>query len=524
MTHSFLRLTALALLTGLATAQSTGDWEVLGTPGMSSAGVWCCQISFDAADRVHVAYQDHSLGHNPTSVNRFTNGEWSYVGAKGGASVGTGWYNHLAFDSAGTLYVASRDYGVAGRLNVRRATSGPTTAWSNVGPTGISNGDAHYTHLVVGADNAVYAAYEDGASQNKATVQRFANGTWSTLGPAGFTNAAADYTSLAIASDGTPYLAFADRQFPSSSGDGKVTVMRYAAEDDAWQYVGTPGFTTKGGLNLRLALDNDGVPYIVYQEYHLRITVMKFTGSEWVRVGSSASGSDRPVIETEAWRQWVSIDFDSQNVPYVCYQLFDQGRKAAVRKYAGGSWIAVGPIGFTPGSADYMAMAIDGYDRPHVAFRDSAADGKATVMRFAPSPYKYCTSTTSSIGCVPQITTNGMPSISDETPFLIGATSIINQRAGLLLYSLRPDNEPLGNGVMCLKTPWKRTAPQNSGGSATGTDCTGAFSIDFNAIMRTGLNPALTVGATVCAQYAYRDPPSPLGLGLTDAVRFQIRP
>jgi hypothetical protein len=527
MIHSFLRLISLALLAGLATAQSTGatgDWEVLGTPGMSSADVWCCQIAFDAADRPYVAYQDHSLGENPTSVKRFVNGAWSYVGAKGGASVGTGWYNHLAFDSAGTLYVASRDYGVSSKLNVRRATTGSTSTWVNAGPTGISSGEAHYTHIVVGGDDSVYAVYQDGANQNKATVRRYASGAWTTLGPAGFTANATDYSSLAIDKHGTVYVAFADRQFSSSSGDGKVTVMRYVAAQNAWQYVGAPGFTPTGGLNLRLALDNDGVPHVVYQEYHQRITVMKFVGGQWVRLGGSASGSDRPVIETESWRQWVSIDFDSQNAPYVCYQLMDQGRKAAVRKYSGGSWTAVGSIGFTPGSADYMAMAIDAYDRPHVAFRDSNASGKATVMRFAPSPYTYCTSMTSSVGCVPRITTSGTPSISDTAPFVIGATSIINQRPGILLYSLRPDHEPLGNGVMCLKTPWKRTAPQMSGGSATGADCTGAFAIDFNSVIRSGLNQSLVVGATVCAQYIYRDNPSPLGLGLTDAVRFQIRP
>lgn len=524
MIHSFIRCSSLALLAGLASAQSTADWEVLGTSGISDGGVWCCQIAFDSADRAYVAYQDHSLGVNPTSVKRFSNGAWSYVGAKGAASLGTGWYNHVAFDHAGNLYVATRDYAVAGKLNVRRASTNSPATWSNVGPAGISAGDAHYTHLIVGGDDSIYAVYEDGVNGNKATVRRFVNGAWANVGPVGFTPGSADYTSLAIASDGTLYIAFADGQFPASSGDGKVTVMRYAPQSSSWQYVGTPGFTATGGLNLRLALDNSGVPHVVYQEYHQRITVMKFNGTQWVKLGGSASGSDRPVIETESWRQWVSIDFDSQNTPFVAYQLLENGRKAAVRKYSGGSWLPVGSIGFTAGAADYMAMAIDGFDRPHVVFCDSAANGKATVMRFAPSPYTYCTSMTSSIGCMPQIRTIGVPSVSSDEPFWIGANSIINQSTGFLLYSLRPDHEPLGNGFLCLKTPWKRTTPQNSGGSATGTNCTGAFSFDFNTVIRAGLNPALAIGTTVCAQYAYRDTPSPLGLGLSDAVRFQIQP
>lgn len=523
MTDSFVRLFSAALLAGVASAQSS-DWQALGSPGFSSAGVWCCQIAFDSTDRVYVAYQDHSMGVNPTSVKRFVNGAWSYVGGKGEASIGTGWYNHLAFDSAGNLYVAARDYAVAGKLNVRRAPTGSGSAWSNVGPAGSSAADAHYTHLVVGGDNRAYAAYQDGAHQDRATVQRFENGTWTTLGPPGFTPGGVDYTSLAISASGTPYIAFADRQYPSSSGDGRVSVMRYAAAQNAWEYVGTPGFTTKGGLNLRLALDNDDAPYVVYQEYHLRITVMKFTGGQWVRVGGPASGPDRPVIETESWRQWVSIDFDSQNTPYIAYQLKDQGRKAAVRKYTGDSWVAVGSIGFTPGAADYLAMAIDSYDRPHVVFRDSAASGKATVMRFAPSPYSYCTSTPSAIGCVPQITTSGTPSATNATAFRVGAASVVNQTTGFLLYSLRPDHQPFGNGVLCLKTPWRRTAPQASGGVAEGATCSGVFSFDFNPVIQSGVVQALVPGATVCAQYVYRDPQSPLVPGLTNAVRFQIQP
>lgn len=525
MTTRFATLLSVALLVPLAAAQSASDWTVLGSPGISDGDVWCCQIAVDRTGAVYASYQDHSLGPNPASVQRFTNGAWSYVGGKGNASLGTAWYNHLAFDSSGALYLACRDYAVGGKINVRRAPSGVSTSWSTLGPAGISTGSAHYSHIAIGEDDAVYVVYADADALNKATVRRFANGAWTTVGPAGFTPSAANYPSLAVAHDGRVFVAFSDGQQLDTSGEGKVTVMRYDTALGQWQLVGSPGFTNVGGLNVRLALDRNDVPHIVYQEYHQRFTVMRCDGAQWVRLGGSAAGSDRPVLETEAWRQWCSLAFDSQNTPYVAYQLLDNGRKAAVRKFVDPNWVPVGTIGFSAGAADYMAMIVDGDDVPHVVFRDGSVAGRATVMRFAPSPYTYCTGVTSSLGCVPTISATGIPSLSNPAPFTIEASSIISQRAGLLLYSFAPDHQAFGGGgILCLASPWLRTTIQNSGGSATGDDCTGTFSYDFNSAIQSGLNPALVVGATVFAQYYYRDAQNPLGPGLSNALRFRIRP
>ena len=97
----------------------------------------------------------------------------------------------------------------------------------------------------------------------------------------------------------------------------------------------------------------------------------------------------------------------------------------------------------------------------------------------------------------------------------------------MLLYSTAgPNAAPFFGGTLCVLPPVKRTPGQNSGGSIAGVDCSGTFSIDFNAWIASGVNPALIAGCTVWAQYWSRDPgfPAPFNSSLTDAQTFVIWP
>ena len=54
-------------------------------------------------------------------------------------------------------------------------------------------------------------------------------------------------------------------------------------------------------------------------------------------------------------------------------------------RFSGGAWSSVGPAGFTPGMAagTTLGLALDSADTPYVAYTDSAASDKATVMRYS---------------------------------------------------------------------------------------------------------------------------------------------
>ncbi|MCE9592948.1 MAG: right-handed parallel beta-helix repeat-containing protein [Planctomycetes bacterium] len=137
-------------------------------------------------------------------------------------------------------------------------------------------------------------------------------------------------------------------------------------------------------------------------------------------------------------------------------------------------------------------------------------------------PTVYCTSKVNSQLCVPSITFQGSPSVSSASPFTLGAFDVLNHENGLLFYGYALQALPYQGGTLCLTAPARRTSVMNSGGSPTGTDCTGTFSFDFNARIQSGVDPLLVVGQLVGAQYWSRDPQDPFGTSLTDAVRFAI--
>lgn len=140
-----------------------------------------------------------------------------------------------------------------------------------------------------------------------------------------------------------------------------------------------------------------------------------------------------------------------------------------------------------------------------------------------PTPVTYCVAKISSAGCTPSITATGIPSASSSTPFAISASSVINKRFGLLFYGLTGRAAfPFQGGTLCVLPPTKRTLTQESGGSASGVDCSGTYSFDFNPLIQSGTEPGLGAGVYVNAQYWYRDPASPSTTGLTDAIEFGI--
>ena len=147
--------------------------------------------------------------------------------------------------------------------------------------------------------------------------------------------------------------------------------------------------------------------------------------------------------------------------------------------------------------------------------------------RECPLPTLYCAATTNSLGCVPWMTTDGVPMASWPTGFYLGARRTVSQKSGMLIYSTAGSASlPFHGGTLCVQQPLQRTPAQQSGGSTAGMDCTGALVFDFNAWIATGVDPALVASTSVWAQYWSRDPgfAPPNNASLSDAVSFVIWP
>jgi hypothetical protein len=136
----------------------------------------------------------------------------------------------------------------------------------------------------------------------------------------------------------------------------------------------------------------------------------------------------------------------------------------------------------------------------------------------------YCTAKTNSLGCLPQIGYAGCPSASSASPFDITCTQVISNKSGLLFYGYAAGGAPFQGGFLCVQPPTRRTAIQSSGGSPPPNTCTGQFAFDMNALIQSGTDNNLVAGASVYAQYWYRDPAAASTTGLSNGLGFSVGP
>ncbi len=140
-------------------------------------------------------------------------------------------------------------------------------------------------------------------------------------------------------------------------------------------------------------------------------------------------------------------------------------------------------------------------------------------------PEIYCDAKHSSADCLPMVFFTGLPSASSPGPFEVRASMIPYNQFGLFFYGTSGSNDlPFKGGTLCVRGPFRRTPVQTSGGTSSPHQCTGHFTIDFNARIQSGIDPTLQAGVEVYGQYWFRDPPDTFGVGLSDAIHFTIAP
>jgi len=154
------------------------------------------------------------------------------------------------------------------------------------------------------------------------------------------------------------------------------------------------------------------------------------------------------------------------------------------------------------------------------------------TVDYTPPYVSYCTAKVNSLGCTPAIAGSGSPSATATSGFLVSAANMRNNKSGLLFYGVSGRAAiPYQAGTLCVQVPIKRTPGQFSGGSPSGSDCSGVFALDMNSFGR-GLSggtplPALSVpGTLVNTQWWGRDPGfvPPDNTTLSDGLEYVIGP
>ncbi len=148
-----------------------------------------------------------------------------------------------------------------------------------------------------------------------------------------------------------------------------------------------------------------------------------------------------------------------------------------------------------------------------------------------PPPTNFCTSGTSTNGCVATISATAQPSVTQATSCVINVTDVEGQKSGLVFYGINNTGfTPFvwgagSSSFLCVKAPTQRMPSQSSGGTA-GT-CTGALTQDWDAFQSafpSSLGSPFSAGDKVYAQAWYRDPPAVKTTNLSDALELTYVP
>lgn len=280
---------------------------------------------------------------------------------------------------------------------------------------------------------------------------------------------------------------------------------------------------TSGIAELLLAdLDGDGRDDLIAASLAQRVDVFFGTG------GGTFTAPATVALAGPRGLGAADIDSDGDDDLYVA----EEGRNVTTLVLGDPSRAFSAKRSFSSGveSARHLAVGRFGAANELGFVAAANANAEPSIAVAIPSvwsgaPSLYCTAKTNSLGCVPSVGFSGTPSVSASSGFTIAAHGVLNQKAGLFFYSLAgPNAAPFLGGTYCVKPPTKRTAVQTSGGNPPPVDCSGTYSIDFNAYMSLGSDPNLVPGTTVRGQFWSRDPgfSTPNNVGFTSAIRFTL--
>lgn len=280
----------------------------------------------------------------------------------------------ISVTSSQTITITAIASGASGYSN-SDATVGTfhVRGWETVGNAGFSGGSVAYVSLALDGDENPCVAYRDlSTTEYKATVMRYSGSAWTRMGSTGPSDGDASRTTIAADSEGSIYIGFQD-----GSASYKATVKKYIGT--SWSTLGAAGFSSGTASSLSLAIHDAGsnhTPYLAYQDgANANAPCVNFlSGTSWPILGSSAPSSD-PILES-------SLVVSDDGVAYLAYRYNGTSQTPRVMKFESDAWGSLGEA--STDSVEYVSLALDGFGKPYIAFRDNSAAvaGKATVKMY----------------------------------------------------------------------------------------------------------------------------------------------
>ncbi|QDV06602.1 hypothetical protein Poly30_21120 [Planctomycetes bacterium Poly30] len=331
------------------------------------------------------AFQDEALsGRGSTSLYNDQSGRWESVGLPGNASAGRDWWPKMALDHSGEIFRVNYDYGLDGRLGVRRLdlTSQSNPGWILPFGAALSSGQSHTPDLEIDSQNRLIISYQDGPGGNGASLTQGGitvlrvnpqTGQSVALGHPGFSddfmppglNSVTWHTQVERAADGTIYAAWSEKAFGNTRN--RLYVARYSEVQQRWKLIGSPGLDRLAeGINLSLELDASGVPVVAYRgEDPVSLRVLRWIPGtyDWEQIGDDIAVHDLSLqigyygfSPDGGYRESVPFTIDALGRIYIAcraHDAFGEIRMKTWRFEGAAGWQPLGPHGgFLPGSGD----------------------------------------------------------------------------------------------------------------------------------------------------------------------------
>lgn len=321
------------------------SWISLVNLGITSGFSKNVSLAIDNNNTPYLAYKDYVNG-GKCSVMKYINNVWVNVGVAG-FSPGTVNRIDIAIDNNGTPYILFDYMGAATVMKYNGL------AWVTVGSVGFIAGSSSSGYNIeidnTGMPCVVY----------NRVVAKFNGTSWINLSTTEFSNWAEP--KIAIDNNNTIYIVGLDG---TGGLNNEVSVNKY--NGSVWVGVGSPTLSTASADYPDIMTDHTGTPYVTYIEDGTHdVKVLKYNGTAWVNCGYTA---------TKAY-DGLKMALDNSGLPYIVYSDVTPGidSKASVKKYNGTSWVTLGSAGFTAGqiwngSANDIALAIDNSNNVYSVF------------------------------------------------------------------------------------------------------------------------------------------------------------
>lgn len=331
-----------------------------------------------------------------------------------------------------------------------------------------------------------------------------------------------DQVGWSLAMDGG-VLAFSSRAagFSNSAPGGRVHVYRIVAGAPLLETTLTATVAGQLGNDFGHSISTDGVRLAISDPNDNTpngtstgcVYVYEHTGGAWVQLATV-----RPSLPSaQKFGAQVRIEDDELYVSSATTKGVWH-----FRRLAGGQWVELG-IGAVPSTSGWNvdSFDVDGASMVIGARNVYSASGAAYALDTdSPAVCTYCTAKTTSTGCLPSMGWTGSTSLAAAS-FDLTAHTLIPDRPGLFFYGAFGIAQAFQGGTLCVQTPLKRTPVRFS---SSGASCTGAVSLDFDAWIASGVDPALVSGSRWAAQFWSRDPAASFGSSFTNTLLFTLLP